>query len=197
MKVIHIKSSSSLATDRSFSVSSRPDSTLLKDNKPFFIPDFTDEIAYELNLVFRVNRLGKNIAKRFAHRYYDAVTVGVALKDIKGEQKLKEVGSPLDLSTGFDGSSILGSFIDIDSLDDSENIACKLVVDEHVHQFSSRELAASIEEIIAFLSKYYTLKIGDLIFVGVDDQDNLGKIHIGQNFRGYIEGSNLLSLKIC
>ncbi len=198
MKIIHIGHnflSSEDKTQFNFTVYSKPDSSLLKDGKPFFIPDFAKKIEYQLNIVYRINRLGKNISERFAHRYYDAVTVGLSLVDIEKEKELLEAQAPLELSTGFDGSSIIGSFIKKENLD-VESFDIRLDVDSHIQRLSVRDMKASIDYIIAFISKYYTLKIGDLIFVG-ESADAVGNLEIGQNFKGYLDGNNVLSLKVC
>ncbi len=198
MKIIHIGSNflNAKEPEKEFTVYSKPDSTLLKDGKPFFIPDFAKNISYELNVVYRINRLGKNISQRFAHRYYDAVTMGLSLTDTEMFTKLISEKSPLELATGFDGSSILGTFLSKEELDLS-NFNVRLEVDSHTTQrLSISDIKTSIDEIIARLSQFYTFKIGDLIFIG-DSVDAVGTLQIGQQFKGFMGNEEIFNLKIC
>lgn len=198
MKIIHIGSNflNAKESEKEFTVYSKPDSTLLKDGKPFFIPDFAKNISYELNVVYRINRLGKNISQRFAHRYYDAVTMGLSLTDTEMFTKLISEKSPLELATGFDGSSILGTFVSKEELDLS-NFNVRLEVDSHTTQrLSISDIKTSIDEIIARLSQFYTFKIGDLIFIG-DSVDAVGTLQIGQQFKGFMGNEEIFNLKIC
>lgn len=199
MKIIHIGRNFQKHAigngEVAFTVYSKPDSSLLKDGKPFFIPDFAQEIEYELNLVYRINRLGKNISERFAYRYYDAVTLGVTLKDVALYRDLIDQKEPLELATGFDGSSILGTFVDKERIG-TDNIVTRLEVDLHIHRMESKDMNSSIEQIISYLSKFYTLKIGDLIYIG-ESEDAIGALHLGQNFKGFLNGEEVLSFKVC
>lgn len=198
MKIIHIGSNflNAKESEKEFTVYSKPDSTLLKDGKPFFVPDFAKNISYELNVVYRINRLGKNISQRFAHRYYDAVTMGLSLTDTEMFTKLISEKSPLELATGFDGSSILGTFVSKEELDLS-NFNVRLEVDSHTTQrLSISDIKTSIDEIIARLSQFYTFKIGDLIFIG-DSVDAVGTLQIGQQFKGFMGNEEIFNLKIC
>lgn len=138
------------------------DSSLLKDGKPFFLPDFADSFVCSPSIVFRVNRLGKNIAKKFSPRYYDAVTIGVAVKacGIKGEFACGDAGS---LADAFDGAAILGDFIPINEVDNPFDFDF-LADGESVMKGDSSKLSADIDSLIEYLSRYFTLKIGDIIF---------------------------------
>lgn len=138
------------------------DSSLLKDGKPFFLPDFADSFVCSPSIVFRVNRLGKNIAKKFSPRYYDAVTIGVAVKacGIKGEFACGDAGS---LADAFDGAAILGDFIPINEVDKPFDFDF-LADGESVMKGDSSKLSADIDSLIEYLSRYFTLKIGDIIF---------------------------------
>lgn len=198
MKIIHIGRNfkGSGESELEYTIYSKPDSTLLKDSKPFFIPDFVKDLTYELNIVYRINRLGKNIAERFAHRYYDAVTVGLSLIDNGMLSELKANDAPWELSTGFDGSSVLGKFVLKEDVS-AGSLNVKLEIDSHTTQrLDSADMITPIDAIIADLSRFYTLKIGDLIFVGASD-NAIGSLRIGQQFKGYIQGEEVLNLKIC
>ena len=107
----------------------KPDSALLKDGKPFFIPDFSNEIHYETELVVRISRLGKNISERFAHRYYDAVTVGIDFTARDLQRRFREAGNPWELSKGFDNSAVIGTFVPMEYFKDIQNIRFHLDID--------------------------------------------------------------------
>lgn len=172
----------------------KPDSSLLKDSKPFFIPDFAKEFEYEGELVFRINRLGKNVSERFAHRYYDAVTVGMDLMATDMLSESSSQGLPWDLSKGFDGSAVIGDFVPVDHLN-VENLRFSVRMhDEVLQRGNSSDLIWSIDQIIAYVSKYYTLKIGDLIFTGAPQGSK--KLVIGQCLEGYLEDKKVLKLDI-
>ncbi|MDD2960511.1 MAG: fumarylacetoacetate hydrolase family protein [Muribaculaceae bacterium] len=172
------------------------DSTLLKDGKPFFYPDFTSSISYRSAFVIRICRLGKNISRKFAPRYYDAVTVGLTLKADDIEQDLKAKNQPTDLATSFDGAAILGNFINIEELHSGiENMKYSISQNsEIVNSFSYDSLALRFDEIIERISKYYTLKIGDIIYTGYNDFS--GIISIDDKLEGSLDGTEILNLKI-
>lgn len=170
----------------------KPDSAILKNGQPFFIPDFSKEISYEVELVVRVNRLGKNIAHRFAHRYYNEVTLGVSFTAKDLHKQLMENGQPWELSKGFDNSAAIGEFISLDKLGKScENISFDLTVDDVVHRANSAEMVHHIDALIEFISRYYTLKIGDLIFTGSPICSF--PVQIGQRFIGKLENEEVLN----
>ncbi|EGJ70390.1 fumarylacetoacetate (FAA) hydrolase [Bacteroides coprosuis DSM 18011] len=172
----------------------KPDSALLKDGKPFFLPDFSSNFKYEGELVFHINRLGKNISERFAHRYYDKVTVGLDLAAEDILSHAKEHGLPWDLSKGFDSSAVIGDFIPVANLN-LENLRFSLNINKQtVQRGNANEMVWSIDQIIAYVSRFYTLKIGDLIFTGTPE--GAGKLDIGQHFDGFIENNQVLSLDI-
>jgi 2-keto-4-pentenoate hydratase/2-oxohepta-3-ene-1,7-dioic acid hydratase in catechol pathway len=158
----------------------KPDSALLKDGKPFFLPDFTKEVHYETELVVRICRLGKNIAQRFAHRYYDAVTVGIDFTARDLQRRLIAAGQPWEISKGFDGSAAVGTFIPIDKIADIEKIPFHLSIDgTTVQQGCTAQMLHKVDQLIAWISKYYTLKIGDLIFTGTPS--GVGPVAINQH----------------
>ena len=145
----------------------KADSALLKDGKPFFIPDFTTQCDYETELVVRICRLGKNISTRFAHRYYDAVTVGIDFTARDLQRKLRAEGKPWELCKGFDNSAVIGDFILKEDLPDIQQIPFHLDIDGHTVQSGySGDMIFAVDEIIAYISRFFTLKIGDLIFTG-------------------------------
>lgn len=173
----------------------KPDSALLKDGKPFFIPDFSNEIHYETELVVRINRLGKNIAPRFASRYYDAVTVGIDFTARDLQRKFREAGNLWELSKGFDNSAAIGTFVPVERFKDIQYLNFHLDIDgKTVQQGCTVDMLFKVDDIIAYVSRFVTLKIGDLLFTGTPV--GVGPVSIGQHLEGYLEEEKLLDFYI-
>ena len=173
----------------------KPDTALLKDGNPFFLPDFSTQIDYETELVVRINRLGKNIAERFAHRYYDEITVGIDFTARDIQKKLKEAGLPWEISKGFDYSAALGTFISKSDVSDVQNIGFHLDINgKTVQTGHTSDMIYSVDKIIAYISQFYTLKIGDIIFTGTPA--GIGAVAINDRLEGYLEGRKLLDVRI-
>lgn len=173
----------------------KPDSALLKDSKPFFIPDFSDRIEYETELVVRINRLGKNISERFAHRYYDAVTVGIDFTARDLQNRFRSEGKPWELCKGFDNSAAIGDWISIDKVKDIQDINFHLDIDGNTVQSGcTRDMLFGVDKIIAYVSQFCTLKIGDLIFTGTPV--GVGPVKIDNHLEGFIENEKVLDFYI-
>lgn len=173
----------------------KPESALLKEGKPFFIPDFATDFQYETELVVRINRLGKNIASRFASRYYEEITVGIDLTARDLQNEFRAGGLPWELAKGFDGSAVIGDFIPINQYEDIQQIHFSLRLGEDVLQKGyTGDMLFSVDEIIAYVSRFMTLKIGDLIFTGTPQ--GVGSISIGQELEGYLEDKKVLHLPV-
>ncbi len=173
----------------------KPDTALLRNGNPFFLPDFSNEIHYETELVIKVNRLGKNIAEKFAHRYYDEITVGIDFTARDLQRKQKELGLPWEIAKSFDNSAPIGDFISKKELRDINNINFHLDINETtVQQGNNSDLIYSFDKIIAYISRFFTLKIGDLIFTGTPA--GIGGVSINDRLEGYIEDKKLLDFKI-
>ena len=173
----------------------KPDSALLKDSKPFFIPDFSKQIHYETELVVRICRLGKNIAPRFAHRYYDAVTVGIDFTARDLQNKLRSEGKPWEISKGFDNSAVIGDFVPVSRLKDVQNLYFYLTIDGNkVQEGNTGDMLFKIDDLIAYISQFYTLKIGDLLYTGTPV--GVGPVSINQHLEGYLEGEKLLDFYV-
>ena len=173
----------------------KPDSALLKDGKPFFIPDFSKQVDYETELVVRISRLGKNIAPRFAHRYYDAVTVGIDFTARDLQRKFRAEGKPWELCNVFDNSAVIGDFVPVNRFKDVQNLDFHLDIDGNkVQQGNTCNMIFKIDEIIAYVSRFYTLKIGDLLYTGTPV--GVGPVRIGQHLEGYLEGEKLLDFYV-
>lgn len=173
----------------------KPDSALLKDGKPFFIPDFSEEIHYETELVVRINRLGKNIAERFAHRYYDAVTIGIDFTARDLQSKLRVAGNPWEIAKGFDNSAVIGTFVPVDGFTNIQDLKFNLDIDgTEVQRGNTADMLFGVDQIIAYVSKFFTLKIGDLLFTGTPA--GVGPVSIGQHLQGYLENERVLDFYI-
>ncbi|MDR2684422.1 MAG: fumarylacetoacetate hydrolase family protein [Prevotellaceae bacterium] len=174
----------------------KPDSALLKDNKPFFIPEFSQQIEYEAELVFKIERLGKNIAEKFAHRYYSQVALGIDFTARDLQQQLRSKSEPWEISKGFDGSAILSRFVDLKDFSNQNEINFLLKKNDKLMQAgNSKDMLFSIDKIIAYISQFYILKTGDLIYTGTPS--GVGKVEIGDRLTGFIEGKEMLNFRIC
>jgi 2-keto-4-pentenoate hydratase/2-oxohepta-3-ene-1,7-dioic acid hydratase in catechol pathway len=173
----------------------KPDTALLKDGKPFMLPDFSNEIHYETELVVKINRLGKNIAERFAHRYYDEITVGIDFTARDIQRKQKELGLPWEIAKSFDNSAAIGKFISKSEVDDIQNINFHLDINQNrVQQGNTKDMIYSVDRIISYISRFFTLKIGDLIFTGTPA--GIGPVSINDHLQGYIEERKLLDFRV-
>ena len=169
----------------------KADSALLKSGKPFFIPDFMGRIDYETELVVRICRLGKNIPVRFAHRYYDAVTVGIDFTARDVQRQAKELGRPWTIAKGFDGSAAIGEWVDIEKFRDIQALHFHLDINGTTAQEGcSSDMLYTVDEIIAYISKFFTLKTGDLLYTGTPA--GVGPVHINDHLEGWIEERKVL-----
>ena len=173
----------------------KPESAQLKDGKPFFIPDFSNEVHYETEVVVKIDRLGKHIAEGFAHRYYNEITVGIDFTARDLQRKLKEKGLPWEISKGFDNSAAIGSFVLKEKFSNIQNINFHLEINSKtVQEGNTRDMIYSIDKIISYVSKFFTLKIGDLIFTGTPA--GVGPVQIDDHLEGYIEDQKLLDFNV-
>ena len=174
----------------------KPDSSLLRNNDPFYIPDWTKEVHHEIELVIKINRLGKNIEKQFAHRYFDEIGLGIDFTARDIQNKLKEKGLPWEKAKAFDQAAVIGNiFIDKTVFPVQDSISFKLKINDKVVQDGNSELMIfSFEEIISNVSKYVTLKIGDLIYTGTPA--GVGPVKIGDHLEGFLEDKKLLDFMI-
>ena len=172
----------------------KPDSAIIKNGKHFYVPDFLGQIDYEAEIVVRINKLGKSIPARFAHRYYDAITVGIDFTARDWQRRLIAAGEPWDMSKGFDGSAVLGEFRPVEQYD-INNIDFSLTInDEVVQRGNSSQMYFSVDEIIAYVSRFCTLKTGDLIFTGTPA--GVGPVQIGTHLKGYISEDKVLGFHV-
>lgn len=174
----------------------KPDSAILKDGKPFFLPDSLGRVDYETEVVVRICRLGKHIAPRFAHRYYDAVTVGIDFTARDMQQRFRENGLPWELCKGFDNSAAIGRFVPLaDAGGDIRRLDFRLDIDGETRQRGcTADMLFGVDDIIAYVSRFMTLKIGDLLFTGTPA--GVGPVAIGQHLQGYLGEEKLLDFYI-
>jgi acylpyruvate hydrolase len=173
----------------------KPDSSILKKNKPFFLPDFSDNIHYEVEVVIKISKLGKGISAKFAPRYYDEVTVGidVTARDIQSRMAAK--GLPWELSKCFDGAAPLGEYIPVGSVNDMANLDFRLEINNKIVQQSNTcDMIFGFNEIIEYVSEFFTLKTGDLIFSGTPS--GVGKLNRNDNLVAFLNDKPLLDFQI-
>ena len=171
----------------------KADSSLLKDRKPCFIPDELGTIEYEAEVVVRVCRLGKSISERFAPRYYDAVTVGIDFTARDLLKKLSQQGLPWDMSKSFDGAAVIGEWVPKDKFLDVQRLRFHLDVNGETKQEGcTSDMIYKVDEIISYVSRFFTLKTGDLIYTGCPVSGT--PVHINDRLEGYIEERKVLDL---
>jgi len=173
----------------------KPDSSILKNNKPFFLPGFSENIHYEVEVVIKISKLGKGISSKFAPRYYDEVTLGIDItaRDIQSHQA--KAGMPWELSKCFDGAAPIGSFIPVASVKDMQNLDFRLEINNKVvQQSNTSDMIFGFNEIVEFVSGYFTLKTGDLIFSGTPS--GVGQMYRNDNLVAYLDDKPLLDFLI-
>ncbi|SKB28361.1 fumarylacetoacetate hydrolase family protein [Daejeonella lutea] len=173
----------------------KPDTALLKDNKPFYHPEFSSDIHHEIELVLKISKEGKHVAEKFASNYYEEIALGVDFTARDIQQKHKEKGLPWELAKAFDNSAPISKFVPKTLFADLRNLNFKLDINGNtVQSGNTRDLLFSFEKIITFVSQYITLKKGDLIYTGTPQ--GVGKVNIGDHLAGYLEEDRLLDFYV-
>jgi 2-keto-4-pentenoate hydratase/2-oxohepta-3-ene-1,7-dioic acid hydratase in catechol pathway len=173
----------------------KPDTALLKDNKPFYHPDFSEDIHHEIEIVLKVSKEGKHISEKFAAGYYDEIALGIDFTARDIQQKHKEKGLPWELAKAFDGSAPVSNFLPKSRFPNIYDLNFRLDINcENRQTGNTRNLLFSFEYIIAYVSRYITLKKGDLIFTGTPQ--GVSKVNIGDKLEGYLENEQLLSFYV-
>lgn len=173
----------------------KADSALLKDKKPFFLPDELGRIDYETELVVRICRLGKSIPQRFAHRYYDAVTVGIDFTARDLQRQLRDAGHPWELCKGFDGAAAIGEWIPVEKFRDIQALHFHLDINgKTVQEGCSSDMLFKVDELISCISQWFTLKTGDLLYTGTPA--GVGPVHINDHLEGWIEERKVLEFNV-
>ncbi|MGB5322227.1 fumarylacetoacetate hydrolase family protein [Lutimonas sp.] len=172
----------------------KPDSAVLLKNNPFIIPPFSEDIHYEVEILVKINRIGKFIEQKYAHKYYDEIGLGIDFTARDLQSRLKEKGLPWEKAKAFDGSAVIGKYVDKSNLD-LENIKFQLLKNGQVVQDGeSSHMLWKIDELIAYVSQYFTLKIGDVIFTGTPA--GVGQVQPNDELRGILEGKEMFQIKV-
>jgi len=173
----------------------KPDSALLINNNPFFFPSFSNEIHYEAEIVLKISRLGKNIAVKFAHRYYNSISVGIDFTARDLQDKCKKAGHPWEIAKAFDQSAVVNKFIPVDSVPDRSAISFGLDLNgKTVQDGNTRDMIFSFEKIISYVSMFITLKTGDLIFTGTPA--GVGPVKKEDHLTASLEGQIVLDFNV-
>jgi len=173
----------------------KPDTAILKDNEPFYHPDFSNDIHHEIEIVLKINKLGKNIEAKFAHKYYDEIGLGIDFTARDLQSKLKEKGLPWEKAKAFNGSAPISGFVPKTQFTNLGNLNFNLDINGTTVQKGNTEMMLwNFDEIIAEISKYFTLKTGDLIFTGTPA--GVGKVMIGDKLTAFLENKEMLAFEI-
>jgi 2-keto-4-pentenoate hydratase/2-oxohepta-3-ene-1,7-dioic acid hydratase in catechol pathway len=173
----------------------KPDTALLIRNRPFYIPDFSEEIHYETELVIKISKNGKNVQEKFAHNYYDKIALGIDFTARDIQKKCKEKGHPWEIAKAFDHSAPISTFISISELNNSDEIKFRMDLnDKTVQNGNSKDMIFSFEKIISYVSQFIYLKMGDILFTGTPA--GVGKVNIGDRITAFLEDRKMLDFMI-
>jgi 2-keto-4-pentenoate hydratase/2-oxohepta-3-ene-1,7-dioic acid hydratase in catechol pathway len=173
----------------------KPDTAVLLKKQPFFIPEFSNDVHHEVEILVRINRIGKHIDKQFANKYFEEIGLGIDFTARDLQSKLKEKGLPWEKAKGFDGAAVIGKFLSKRDFKDVNDINFRLEKNnELVQQSNTAYMLWKIDELIEYISKYFTLKIGDIIFTGTPA--GVSSVKMNDTLTGYIENKKLFSIKI-
>ncbi|MBD3863520.1 fumarylacetoacetate hydrolase family protein [Olleya marilimosa] len=173
----------------------KSDNAILLKKQPFFIPDFSNDVHHEVEVLVKITKLGKHIDKKFAHKYYDQLSVGIDFTARDLQKQLKEKGLPWEKAKSFDGAAVIGDWIDKSEFSDVDNLNFRLEKNSSVVQTANTSLMLwKIDELIEYVSKYFTLKIGDIIFTGTPS--GVGKVVANDKLKGYLEDKELFSITV-
>jgi 2-keto-4-pentenoate hydratase/2-oxohepta-3-ene-1,7-dioic acid hydratase in catechol pathway len=173
----------------------KPDTALLTGNKPFFIPEFSNDVHYEAEIVLKINRLGRSISEKFASRYFSQIGIGIDFTARDIQARCREKGHPWEIAKAFDGAAPLGEFVPKEQFADIHNLNFRLDINgQTVQRGNTSDMIFSFEQIIAYVSKFISLRIGDLIFTGTPV--GVGPVKIGDHLQAYIEDQLLLDFYV-
>lgn len=173
----------------------KPESAMVIRNRPFFLPDFSQQVEYEVELIYRINKVGKYIQERYAHTYYDAIGLGIDFTARDLQRNCIENGNPWEIAKAFDGSAVMSQFIDKEEFDDLNNLDFHLDLNgKTVQSGNSSEMIFTIDKIISYVSQFMTLKMGDVIYTGTPK--GVGKVAINDRLEGWIGERKLLNFRV-
>jgi 2-keto-4-pentenoate hydratase/2-oxohepta-3-ene-1,7-dioic acid hydratase in catechol pathway len=173
----------------------KPDTALLSNNQDFYLPEFSNDIHYEAEVVVKINKAGKHIDEKFAHRYYNSVSVGVDFTARDLQSMLKAKGLPWERAKAFDGSAVIGSFLPLADVGNIADLNFSMELNgQKVQSANTSEMVFSVDKVIAFVSRFITLKTGDLIYTGTPQ--GVGKVNVGDNLVGFLGDKELFNFKV-
>ena len=173
----------------------KPDTSLVLKNQPFFIPPFSNDVHHEVEVLIRINRIGKHIQQKFAHKYYDQIGLGIDFTARDLQAKLKANGLPWEKAKAFDGAAVVGDWIKKSELPNVDQLLFEMTKNGDVVQSSSTAMMLwKIDELISYVSQFFTLKIGDIIFTGTPS--GVGVVNVNDILEGFLEGRRLFSIKV-
>ena len=173
----------------------KPDTALISKGRSFFIPNFSKEIHYELEVVIKIKKPGRYIERKYSSQYYDEITLGIDFTARDLQKKLREKGHPWEKSKSFDGSTLVGNFLNKNDLPPISNLNFHLLKNENtVQSENTKNMIWPIDELIEHISKFFTLKIGDLIFTGTPS--GVGEVSFEDNLKGFLEGKELFEINV-
>lgn len=173
----------------------KPDTAILLKKQPFFIPDFSDDVHHEVEILVKINKVGKHIDKKFAHKYYDEIGLGIDFTARDLQSKLKAKGHPWEKAKAFDGAAVVGKWLSKSNFDNVNEINFKLLKNDEVVQDGNTNLMLwKIDELIEYVSKYFTLKIGDIIFTGTPA--GVGRVVANDKLKGFVEENEMFSITV-
>ncbi|ALJ06644.1 2-hydroxyhepta-2,4-diene-1,7-dioate isomerase [Pseudalgibacter alginicilyticus] len=173
----------------------KPDTAILLKKQPFFIPDFSEDVHHEVEVLVKINRVGKYIDKKFAHKYYNEIGLGIDFTARDLQKQLKDKGLPWEKAKAFDGSAVIGDWIPVNEIENVNNIVFSLKKNDNIIQNgNTSHMLWKIDELIEYISKYFTLKIGDIIFTGTPA--GVGKVLANDKLKGFIENKQMFSITV-
>ncbi|MDG1264675.1 MAG: fumarylacetoacetate hydrolase family protein [Flavobacteriaceae bacterium] len=173
----------------------KPDTSLVLKNQPFFIPPFSNDVHHEVEVLIRINRIGKHIQQKFAHKYYDQIGLGIDFTARDLQAKLKANGLPWEKAKAFDGAAVVGDWVKKSELPNVDQLLFEMTKNGDLVQSSSTAMMLwKIDELISYVSQFFTLKIGDIIFTGTPS--GVGAVNMNDILEGFLEGRRLFSIKV-
>jgi len=173
----------------------KPDTSVIQKKQPFFIPEFSSDIHYEVEIILKFNRVGKHIEPKFSKKYFDKISLGIDFTARDLQRKFKENGLPWDIAKGFDNSAMIGDWLSVDLFDDIDNINFRLEKNgEIVQKSNSSNMIWKIDQLISKASTFFTIKIGDIMFTGTPE--GVGRVVENDLLEGYIDDKKVFSVRV-
>ena len=173
----------------------KPDTSVIQKKQPFFIPEFSNDIHYEVEIILKFNRVGKHIEPKFSKKYFDKISLGIDFTARDLQRKFKENGLPWDIAKGFDNSAMIGDWLSVDLFNDIDNINFRLEKNgEIVQKSNSSNMIWKIDQLISIASTFFTIKIGDIMFTGTPE--GVGKVVENDLLEGYIDDKKVFSVRV-